>query len=159
MKEVDYLIVGQGIAGSLLSYFLISKGKSVILVDAYNPSSASRIAAGLINPVTGRRIVKTWKADTIIPFAENIYQRIEQDLGQKFYHKTNILKLFSTYKELNDWMSKSGMPEYQNYILENENNIQTNKSIHDDCGSIQIQHSGFLQMSLFINTYRNYVKA
>ena len=52
----DYLIVGQGLAGSLLAMTLVKMGKSVLVVDRYQTSSASRVAAGLLNPVTGRKL-------------------------------------------------------------------------------------------------------
>lgn len=65
MAEFDYLIVGQGIAGTLLTHFLLKKNKKFLVADLYNPNSASSVAAGLFNPVTGRRLVKTWKADSI----------------------------------------------------------------------------------------------
>jgi len=55
----DVLIIGQGICGTFLSWWLEQKGLSFIVIDEERPYTASRAAAGLINPVTGRRIVKT----------------------------------------------------------------------------------------------------
>lgn len=73
---VDYLIVGQGIAGTFLCYYLIRAGKKVIVIDEYNPATASRVASGIINPVTGRRVVTTWMIDELLPFAQNAYSEI-----------------------------------------------------------------------------------
>ena len=39
-------------------------------------SSASKVASGLINPVTGRRVVTTWMADELLPFAWKEYSAI-----------------------------------------------------------------------------------
>ena len=61
------LIVGQGISGSLLYYFLNKAGIECIVIENDKPNSASKVAAGLINPVTGRRIVKTWMIDEVLP--------------------------------------------------------------------------------------------
>jgi len=58
--EIDYLIIGQGICGTFLSWYLRKAGISFIVIDEPRPDTASRVAAGIINPVTGRRIVKTW---------------------------------------------------------------------------------------------------
>ncbi len=159
MNEADYLIIGQGIAGSLLSYFLIKKHKRVIVIDDNHPSSASRVAAGLINPITGRRIVKTWKADLIIPFAEKIYQQLEAEMGVKFFYKKNIVKYFSSYKELNDCAVKSGASEYAEYILEHADDTLNEHLIKDYIGSTEIKQSAFLNISLFVEAYRNILKS
>jgi len=73
--EIDFLIIGQGLAGSAMGYRLIQEGKKVILIDQPERNQSSRVAAGLFNPVTGRKMVKTWKGELlfpeIIPFIRN----------------------------------------------------------------------------------------
>ena len=73
MMQVDVLIVGQGICGSFLSRELERVGLSYIVFDEERPGTASRAAAGLINPVTGRRFVKTWMIDELMPFVREVY--------------------------------------------------------------------------------------
>ena len=79
MKYFDYIIAGQGIAGTMLSWFLIREGKKVLVVDEKKENTSSRIAPGMFNPVTGRMLMKTWKADEIFPFAANTYRELEQE--------------------------------------------------------------------------------
>ncbi|GAB3347275.1 FAD-dependent oxidoreductase [Arachidicoccus ginsenosidivorans] len=81
MKAVDVIIVGQGIAGTLLSFELMEAGLSVMVVDATGLAGASRVASGVINPVTGRRVVETWKIAALLPLATSCYQRISSLLG------------------------------------------------------------------------------
>ena len=54
---------------TMLSYEFAKAGLSFLVIDDGDPSASSRVAAGMINPVTGRRIVKTWMIDTLLPFA------------------------------------------------------------------------------------------
>ena len=54
-KIFDYIIVGQGIAGTNLAFQLIDSGKSIMVIDQVNLNSSSRVATGIINPVTGRK--------------------------------------------------------------------------------------------------------
>ena len=68
--KVDYLIIGQGIAGTLLAYFLQKKGASILVIDDAYERAATQVAAGIINPITGRRYVKSWRVDELIPFAK-----------------------------------------------------------------------------------------
>ena len=70
MATSDYLIVGHGIAGALLGYFLEQEGARCLYLDAPQQKAATQVAAGIINPITGRRFVKSWRGDDLIPFAE-----------------------------------------------------------------------------------------
>jgi glycine/D-amino acid oxidase-like deaminating enzyme len=88
--QTDFLIVGQGIAGSLLYYSLTKRGASCILVDEEKTNSASRVAAGLINPVTGRRLVKSWMIDELIPVFKKVYGEFEKELGVQCLHETKL---------------------------------------------------------------------
>ena len=63
--EINYLIVGGGIAGSLLAYNLYKAGKQVRLIQTSMKGEASSVSAGLINPITGKRFVKTWNWEVI----------------------------------------------------------------------------------------------
>jgi glycine/D-amino acid oxidase-like deaminating enzyme len=92
--QVDYLIVGQGISGSFLSYYLYQAGKAVLVVDKIDPQSPSRLAAGVINPVTGRRMVTVWRADEVLPFAWKAYQELGSYLGVKGISEKTIIDFF-----------------------------------------------------------------
>lgn len=92
--RVDYLIIGQGISGSWLSYYLEKEGKSFFVIDNNSLGSSSKIAAGIINPVTGRRHVEVWMADEILPFAFNAYNHIGNDLGITAISQKNIIDFF-----------------------------------------------------------------
>lgn len=62
---VDYIIIGQGISGTWLSYYLLKENKTILVFDKQHLQSASNVASGLINPVTGRRVVITWMAEEL----------------------------------------------------------------------------------------------
>src|SRR5438477_5336020 len=114
--KVDCLIVGQGIAGTMLAWFLQKQGKSFFIIDEYNPSSSSQVAAGIIHPITGRRIVKTWMADTLIPFAKNTYKEIEDFFSLTFFQELPVIELVDSVKEYNDWLARSASEEMKGYI-------------------------------------------
>lgn len=88
--QFDYIITGQGIAGTLLSYTLLQAGQRVLVIDEYKANSASRIAAGVINPVSGRRFEMGWMYDEIYPFARNTYQQLEQLLNVPVFRERDI---------------------------------------------------------------------
>lgn len=69
--QTDYIIVGQGLAGSLIALNLLRRGKSVRVIDDGHKHAASKVAAGLINPITGRRHVLTWRFLEFWKFLQN----------------------------------------------------------------------------------------
>ena len=92
----DFIIVGQGICGTFLSCYLLKEGKDVLVIDKPDASSASRIASGIINPVTGRRIVKTWLIDELIPFCKIAYKEIGDVVNTSLIRQCNVLDFFAT---------------------------------------------------------------
>jgi glycine/D-amino acid oxidase-like deaminating enzyme len=95
-RQTEVLVIGQGICGTFLSIGLEREGISHIVIDDKRPYSASRAAAGLINPVTGRRIVTTWMIDELIPFAIEAYGRLEGLLGSSFFGTAGVVDFFPT---------------------------------------------------------------
>jgi glycine/D-amino acid oxidase-like deaminating enzyme len=93
---VDYLIIGQGISGTWLSYYLQKANKSFIVIDNAQPNSASRVAAGIINPLTGRRIVKTWMIDELLSFLIPAYEELGNELNIKAIEKKSLIDFHPT---------------------------------------------------------------
>src|SRR4249920_1667894 len=92
--KVDVLIIGQGICGTFLSYYLQKEGKSFLIIDDNNSNSSSKIAAGIINPVTGRRLVTVWMVDDVLPFAWKAYNEIGSELEITAISQKNIIDFF-----------------------------------------------------------------
>jgi glycine/D-amino acid oxidase-like deaminating enzyme len=95
-EKTELMIVGQGICGTFLSLELERAGISHLVIDEQRPFSASRAAAGLINPVTGRRIVTTWMIDELLPFAVEAYGRLRELLGSSFVEPATVTDFFPT---------------------------------------------------------------
>ncbi len=94
--KVDYLIIGQGICGTFLSYYLQQAGCSFLVIDDDRSNTASKVAGGIINPVTGRRVVSTWMIDALMPFAENAYASIEKEIKKPVLQRKDLIVFPST---------------------------------------------------------------
>jgi glycine/D-amino acid oxidase-like deaminating enzyme len=95
-QQAEFVIIGQGICGTFLSNYLHKAGKKILVYDNAKTYTASKVASGVINPVTGRRIVKTWMIDDVMPFAVNAYQNVEKELNISLIQKSNILDFHPT---------------------------------------------------------------
>lgn len=157
-KKETYLIVGQGVAGTLLTYFLLKVGQNVIVIDNYHENAASKAAAGIINPITGRHYVKSWKIDELLPFAKQTYQNLEQLLQIQFYTERNVIRTFTNVKEENDWLTHSIEPSYQQYIADRADiGNYKNKTI-PAFGYGEVLQGAQVHLPVLIENYRNYLQ-
>jgi glycine/D-amino acid oxidase-like deaminating enzyme len=120
MNETDYIIVGQGIAGSILAYLLHKNGQKVMIFDHNTEGllSSSKIAAGVINPITGRRFVKSWRIDELLPLAKRLYQELETELSIPIWHDRPILRTLKDIEEENNFLLRRTYPDYAHYCGE-----------------------------------------
>jgi hypothetical protein len=63
-----------------LSWNLMKSGREVLVIDDAQPSTSTKVASGVINPVTGRRIVRTWEIEKLLPFAWRTYTEFGNEL-------------------------------------------------------------------------------
>jgi glycine/D-amino acid oxidase-like deaminating enzyme len=92
--QVDILIIGQGISGTCLSYYLSRENVSFLVIDDERKNAPSRVAAGIINPVTGRRIVRTWMIEELLPYTWNFYTQLGTELGIQSISEKKIIDFF-----------------------------------------------------------------
>ncbi len=107
--KIDYLLVGQGLAGTLLARLLIQAGKKVHLIDAAHHGSSTKVAAGIINPVTGRRYAKSWLFHELFPVAKKMYRSIEEETGL-------AIRVLINAEQENEWHSRSAWPEMKGHM-------------------------------------------
>ncbi len=115
-KEKDVLIIGGGIAGTMLGWHLLRRGVSFDILDEGYKEASSYRAAGLINPVTGRRFVKSWMFDTLQSYFSKVYDEIGEYLGREVIREVRFIRRFASPLEENIWLSKCNQPGYTPYI-------------------------------------------
>ena len=99
MSAPSILIVGQGLAGTVLGWSLDRAGIDWRMIDAGHEHAASCVAAGVINPVTGQRWVKTWRVDELWPEAKQFYQDIGANLDVPLWREMKVRRYWRTDKQ------------------------------------------------------------
>lgn len=158
LRKVDYIIVGQGLAGSALSLHCLKRSKRILVIDKPTANTASRIAVGLFNPITGRFLVKTWMADILFPFMHSFYRDAELTTGGRFFYPMSLYRPFATIEEQNEWMAKSVEPEYSQYLA-SISSKQLHPFVRDDFGGFTLNHCGYLDCIPYLEAVRNYISA
>jgi glycine oxidase len=116
--QPEFRIVGAGLAGTTLAWALHQLGRSVLWIDTEQPATSSRIAAGLMTPITGKRLAKSWRWDDCRPAAERFYRTIETITGASFFQQRPIVRLFTS--DLERTRLKAHTDEFANLIEQPE---------------------------------------
>lgn len=152
MTKRDYLIIGQGIAGSCLALELLNTEKSFLVVDKHQAGAASLVAQGGINPIVFKRLSPAWKAQEMIPFVCNYYTKLEKQWNKTIFHSKSIYKVIGNEENKSFWQSKINDPElfpFIDNIVEN-----TNSNIHAPYGLGKVNGGGQVDLLLFLEKTR-----
>ncbi|WP_343852021.1 FAD-dependent oxidoreductase [Algoriphagus jejuensis] len=153
--EIDFLIIGQGLAGTSLAYRLEQEGQRILLIDQPDWNKSSRVAAGLYNPVTGRKMVKSWKAELLFPEIEPFYSELENACGRRFLNRKKIYRPFLSIEEQNEWMGHSSDPSITQFIEEIFTESQ-HREMNDNFGGVLLRMSGWLNINEYMAGMANY---
>ena len=155
--KYDFIIVGQGIAGTVLSDHLMSTGLKVLVIDDLELSNSSRVAGGLYNPITGRKMVKTWRANDLFNYLQPYYTKLEEKLDTAFLNDKPIYRPFFSFEELNEWMGKSIEPEYATYIKAVFGRPEYSNHVNDQYGGLLLDRCGYLDTVALLDSYRKHL--
>lgn len=156
MQNIDYLIVGQGIAGTVLGYSLIKRGYSIKIIDEKRTVTSSLVAAGLFNPITGRKRNKTWLCDELFNFLPAFYEEMEGKLKADFYHPMDLYFPYESIESKNELIAKTASPSIASYIKETVN--ESYKDIlHHYEGGFVVTRSGWLDVPRMMHAFHTYL--
>jgi glycine/D-amino acid oxidase-like deaminating enzyme len=155
--EVDYLIVGQGICGTMISWFLYREGKSFMVIDDGNENSSSKIAAGIINPVTGRRYAYTWMIDEVMPFAIDSYKVIGDYLGVELAFPRSIIDFFPSPQMRTAFIER--LTENDTYLHSYPDQNHFNQYFNHDFGCGEIRPAYTVHLQVLLSSWRNRLTA
>ncbi|PIB36829.1 hypothetical protein BFP72_16185 [Reichenbachiella sp. 5M10] len=153
----DYLIIGHGLAGALLSQSLLDKNLQITVLDTPQSNHSSTVAAGLYNPVTGRKMVKTWMADEHFPVIEPFYRALEIKLGSRFLYDIGIYRPFVSFEEQNDWDAQQSDSKYRPFISSIHKESHQAVQLQDPYGGIHLQPAGYIRIPQLLADSRDYL--
>ena len=150
--------MGQGLAGTLLAYELQLRSKKILVIDEGEAMTSSKIAAGLYNPVTGRKMVKTWMADELFPSLPKYYTHLEGLTGARFHFPISIYRPFTGMEEQNDWQSKTADDVYRRFVSEFHQRSVGIEGVLDSFGGLVLNYSGYVELVPFLEAMGDFFK-
>lgn len=150
--KLDCLIIGQGICGTFLAHELEKAGISFLVIDESRPHTASKSAAGIINPITGRRMVKTWIIDELIPVAKLAYEEMGKLLNIQCISEKSLIDFFPSPQMRIAFLKRLEEDEQWLRLGGDENTWRT--WFNYDFGYGEIQPCYLVDLNLLIPAFR-----
>jgi len=149
MQNKSYIIVGQGLAGSILAYQMYKNGISFKIISDSTIPKASDVAAGLFNPLVFKRLTKSYAVELCLPAMINTYREIEELLNQSFLVEKQMLKPLSE-QESELWQVRAKQPDFEKYIT-NITEKQELSGLHHFYKYGIVNHTGNLKLGFMLH--------
>ncbi|NIJ44155.1 glycine/D-amino acid oxidase-like deaminating enzyme [Wenyingzhuangia heitensis] len=154
--QVDYIIVGFGLAGMAMSKELEDHGHSFVVLDNASQVS-SRVAAGVFNPVILKRFTPVWNADEQLDNLFPFYTDISKRLGGEYLTFFETLKVFKSIEDQNNWFMACDNPLLEKYMNPKIIKEEVN-GIHYFEGFGQVKGTGRVLVTKVLDDYIDYLK-
>ena len=156
MSTQNIVIVGAGLAGCLLAWRLEQAGQPVTLIGSTQLPNASEVAGGVINPVTGRWMIKTWNFDILIPQATATYRELELAFGVKLYHPIPLIRYCQHSIDAKRMGKRMRNPRYANVLGEPIPIGEGPDALEDTHGSFHIKQAAYTDLPKLLEILRQH---
>ena len=154
MRNVDYIIVGDGYAALFFAHQLLLNDKSFVIFSE-GKKSASQISAGIINPVVLKKFTTFWLAQEQIDFLKKSLKEIESYTGHNYLIESPIHRIFHDENEQKLWLKKSDNDELRNFLDENFAHLNV---VKNDFQTGKVNQSARLNVKGFFNGLLSYLE-
>lgn len=123
-------------------------------LDAPGQTAASSVAAGIINPITGRRFVRSWRIEELLPEARALYGELEQELGVQLWYELPLIRTLFNRGEQNDWLARGGDAGYAIYLDDRPELDNLPALTHPAFGYAGVRQAARVDVGLLVRSYR-----
>ncbi|MDA1353799.1 MAG: FAD-binding oxidoreductase [bacterium] len=151
---IDLLILGQGLAGSWLAYVAHKNGLTVTVIDNGHNGSATKVAAGLVDAITGKRFSLTEGVPESINETVQFYRELETEWGASLYtDNIHSERLFIDALNKEKYAKRKDWPEFSQFYA-HEIKPGGSQLMTADLGGVILKHSGLMNTNIFLETAR-----
>jgi len=149
--SIDTLIIGQGLAGSLLAWSLIGRGRSVRVCDDHQQGSASRVAAGVLNPLAGMRFSRPAGVGDWLDSAHRLYRELERELDRPLFHELPMIRLLRSAEQRRFYERQAADPASTPYLGEAFGPGDSGYRLGDAHGGFHQRQTGYIDTGALLD--------
>lgn len=151
-KEVDYIIVGFGLAGMSFASVLEDEEKDFIVFEDDSQTS-SYVAGGVYNPVVLKRFTPVWQGHEQLELAKPFYRKLESRLGGKYDYSFCTHRIFKSIEEQNNWFAATDKPLLSHY-MDTKLDTKEYKGIDTPFGAGKLNHTGRIDVKALLSDFK-----
>lgn len=155
----DYFIIGQGVAGSVMAMQLLQKGKSIQVFESPRENTSSSVAAGIMNPITGKRLAVSWLAREMFPVAYRFYRRAEEILEDSFCLELPVMRILNSIAQQNDWVSRLSEERFRPFVDQTSMMSMQSNAYHNPFDALKVAGGGRVDVAKFIGKVKEYLSS
>lgn len=155
MLNVEYLIVGQGVAGSCLALKLMRENKSFLVIDA-DKNKASTVAVGAYNVVVLKRFALIWHAAEQLKLMHAYFGEFERLLNQNYVSEMPTYRIFKDPAEIVSWQRKALNADLKPYLNDEITKTEI-KDLDIQLGYAEVKQTGRIKLEACLNDFKNYL--
>lgn len=141
-----------------MAWRLRTSGKTVLVIGDSSAPCAASVAAGVINPVTGRWAVKSWQIENLLPEAAKTYRALEAELGIEIYHPLPLRRFCRNADDLKRVGRRSRNPRYADVLGTMHAKGTAPSALRDTCGSFDILNAAYVDLPPLLEAMRLQLK-
>lgn len=155
-RKTDYIVIGAGLAGTTVAKQLMARGRRVVVIDN-GAQSSSMIAGGLVNPLTGKRLVIDETFHKKFSRAEAEYADIPGAL-----RTLPVIRILSDTTEVQSWQKKRDSLQEQHSISQVDfarakEYLPTLNSKNHNCTIIVVPNAAHVNTAAVIATRKSWL--
>ncbi len=158
MQQPRILIIGQGLAGTALAWRLWKRDVPFVVVDRDEALTSSKVAAGLVTPITGMRLTVSWRYEMFYRDALRFYRACGKRLQQRFFFSRGYVRLLRNEAEVAKWEKRRRDAALTRFVHPHPP-VLDGALFHEPMNGFQQRHAAWLDTATFLQASRRFFES
>ncbi|HET6423374.1 MAG TPA: FAD-dependent oxidoreductase [Planctomycetaceae bacterium] len=157
-SPLDMVILGQGLAGTALAWQAHWAGLRFAIIDRDEPVTSSKIAAGLLTPITGQRLTASWRWSKLWPVAVDFYRHVEHVTQRRFFRETSMVRTLADLEGFEQFKQRMLVDEFYGNVRQPPQPDLDAAAFTQMFGSFEMHDGGQLHVAEYLAASREFFR-